>query len=186
MNETIKSILNRRSNRSYLETAVEQDKLDLIVQCGIFSPTARGVQPWHFTVIKSRRMLDKISALNKREAFANNNGAAKMSNMTENYDNFRGAPMAIILSGMTDEKYGEVDCANAVTNMAVAAQSLGLGSCIIATIRPAFSTAEGVNLKKELDIPDGYTPYFALALGYIKEPPQERAKRRDGTVNYID
>lgn len=186
MNETINNILNRRSNRSYLNTPVEQEKLDLILACGLYSPTARGVQPWHFTVIKSRRMLDKISAINKREAFANNNGAAKMSNMTENYDNFRSAPMAIILSGMTDEKYGEADCANAATNMAVAAHSLELGSCYIASFRPAFSTSEGDALRKELGIPDGYTPYFALALGYIKEPPQERAKRRDGTVNYIE
>lgn len=186
MNETINNILNRRSNRSYQNTPVEQEKLDLIINCGLYSPTAKGVQPWHFTVVKSRRMLDKISMINKREAFANNNGTAKMSNMTENYDNFRGAPMAIILSGITDEKYGEADCANAATNMAVAAHSLGLGSCYIASFRPAFSTTEGEYLKSELGIPHYYTPYFALALGYIKEPPQERAKRRDGTVNYIE
>lgn len=185
MNETIKTILTRRSNRSYLDKPVEKEKIDLILQCGIYSPTARGVQPWHFTVVENRKLLDKISEINKREYFANNNQNAKMSGLTEDYDNFRGAPMAIIISGMSGEKYGEVDCANATTNMAVAAHSLGLGSCYIASFRPAFSTPEGESLKKELGIPEGYTPYFALALGYIKEPPQERAARREGTINYV-
>ncbi|HAN20508.1 MAG: hypothetical protein A2Y15_00030 [Clostridiales bacterium GWF2_36_10] len=186
MNETINSILNRRSNRSYLPAPVEQEKFDLILQCGVFSPTAKGVQPWHFTVVKNRKLLDKISAINKKEVFENGNTAARMSAMTEEYDNFRGAPMAIILSGMTDEKYGEADCANACTNMSVAAHSLGLGSCYIASFRPAFSTVEGKELIKALGIPDGYTPYFALALGYINESPQERTARREGIINYID
>lgn len=185
MNETIKSILTRRSNRSFKDTAIEKDKLELILKCALFSPTARGIQPWHFTVVTGRKMLDKISAINKKEALCGNNPNAKMSAMTEDYDNFRGAPTAIIASGMCEQKYAEVDCANAVTNMSVAAHSLGLGSCYIASFRPAFSTEQGEELKKELGIPEGYTPYFALALGYIQEPPQERAARREGTINYI-
>lgn len=185
MNETIQTILTRRSNRSYLDKPVEKEKIDLILQCGVYSPTARGVQPWHFTVVENRRLLDKISEINKREYFANNNQNAKMTGLTEDYDNFRGAPMAIIISGMNGEKYAEVDCANATTNMAVAAHSLGLGSCYIASFRPAFSAPEGESLIKELGIPDGYTPYFALALGYVKEPPQERAARREGIINYV-
>jgi nitroreductase len=153
MNETIKNILTRRSNRSYLEKPVEKEKLDLIIKCGIYSPTARGVQPWHFTVVTNRSMLDKISAINKKELYSKNNQSAKMSGLTEDYDNFRGAPVAIIISGMSNEKYGEAACANAATNMAVAAHSLRLGSCYIASFRPAFSTSEGENLKKEFGIP---------------------------------
>ena len=95
-------------------------------------------------------------------------------------------PGAIIISGMNDKKYAEVDCANAATIMSVAAHSLGIGSCYIASFRPAFATAEGEKLKKELGIPDDYKPFFALALGYIKEQPSERALRREGTVNYIE
>ena len=137
-------------------------------------------------MVKNRALLDRISAINKKEAFARDNPNAKMSAMTEDYDNFRGAPMAIIVSGKDGEKYAEADCANAVTNMSVAAHSLGLGSLYIASFRPAFSTDEADGLLKALGVPNGYTPCFALALGYIDQPPQERAARREGMINYID
>lgn len=42
MNETIQTILTRRSNRSYLDKPVEKEKIDLILQCGVYSPTEIG------------------------------------------------------------------------------------------------------------------------------------------------
>lgn len=186
MNETIRTILSRRSIRSYSDRAVEPEKIDIILKCGKYAPTGKGIQPWHFTVVKNRALLDKISKINSTELYKNNNRNAAMSSLTDKYDNFRGAPMAIIISGMVGEKYSEADCANATTIMSLAAHSLGLGSLYIASFRPAFTTESKDELYKELGIPKGYSPIFALALGYIKEPPAERAQRREGTVNYID
>jgi nitroreductase len=186
MNETIMNILGRRSIRSYTAEPVEEDKLELILKCGIYSPTGRGIQPWYFTVVKNRTLLDEISAVNKRLAATGSDPYYKKSATDKNYDNFRGAPMAIIASGKNGEKYNEVDCANAITNMCVAAHSLGLGSCYIASFRPAFSTPEGNAIKKKLGIPESYIPFFAISLGYIKEPPQERAARREGIINTVE
>ena len=40
MNETIQSILNRRCIRSYEERDVEEEKINAILECGKYAPSA--------------------------------------------------------------------------------------------------------------------------------------------------
>ena len=185
MNKTIKSILSRRSIRSYENKIVERELIDLILECGKYAPSAVNVQPWHFTVVESRKVLDEITAATKAQMLLQNDEYSKRNGADPSYDTFRTALMAIIVSGMVDAKYGESDSSNAVENMALAAHSLGLGSCIIASFRSAFKGKERDRFIKLLEIPEGYEPYFALAIGYPKEYPTTRAPRRENTVNYI-
>ena len=171
MNETIRTLLTRRSVRSYRKDAVSREALEQIVECGQFAATAMGCQPWHFTVVTDRALLDRIS---------------KACGDPEN-DTFRGAPCAIIVSAEeSNEKFGDIDCANATENMAVAAKALGLGSCYIASFRRAFESPEKESLFQALKIPAGYRPTLALAIGHTLEEPKERAPRRENTVNWID
>ena len=44
MNETIKTLLERRSIRSFKSEQVKNDDLDLILKAGTYAPTARGTQ----------------------------------------------------------------------------------------------------------------------------------------------
>ena len=45
MNETITSILGRRSIRKYKDRAVRMEDLELIVKCGQYAATGMGRQP---------------------------------------------------------------------------------------------------------------------------------------------
>jgi len=69
--------------------------------------------------------------------------------------------------------------------MAIAAQSLGLASCYLAGFRHCFAGSNGSALKAELSIPQGFTPLYALALGYPAGEIPEPAPRREGTVTWI-
>jgi nitroreductase len=186
MNETIRNILSRRSVRAYATTPVEKEKISLILQCGQFAPSGMNRQPWHFTVVANRKLMDKITAENKKILLASPLEAMRARAQDPQFDSFRGAPMAIIVSGEKEGGYVEADCANAVENMAIAAQSLGLGSCYLASFKIAMETPEGVYLFEELQIPEGYQPYFALALGYGSEILGERAPRKEHTITYIE
>lgn len=179
MNEVIQNILSRRSIRSYTDQPVSRELLDQIIQCGQFAATAIGRQPWHFTVVTDRAALDEIVAENRRLM------TAAGREVEPDFDNFRGAPCAILVSGDASNIFSDIDCANAVENMALAAWSLGLGSCYIASFRPAFEQDTERALYRRFGIPDGYRATLALSLGYIHEAPGERAERRPGTVNYI-
>lgn len=184
-NPTIETILSRRSIRKYETRPVEDGKIELILKCGQFAPSRQNGQTWHFTVVTNRDLLNRISAKNK-EIFLNSTDE-KFRKMAEdpNYDSFRGSPMAIIISGEESEKNAMADCANAVENMTLAAQSLGLGSCYLISFRTALAAADGGHFLKELGIPEGYVPLLGLALGYGCETLGERAPRRANTINYV-
>lgn len=185
MNETIHSLLNRRSVRSYIDQPVEQDKINLILACGQFAPSANNRQPWHFSVITQRSLLDKITEANR--AFMLNSGVERMVERAKDpaYDSFVGAPMAVIVSGEVNAKYAMADCANAIENMAVAAFSLGLGSCYLASFKMVLETEEGAALRQACGIPEGFMPQFALSIGYANQPLGERAPRRENTVSVV-
>lgn len=185
MNQVIDAILSRRSVRSYEKRGVDKEALELIVKCGLFAPSAMNKQPWHFTVVQDRTLLDRISEANRQMLLdSGDEKAIEMAN-APGYDNFRGAPVAIVVSGENGNSFSEGDCSAAVENMALAAHSLGLSSLYIASFRRGLELEKNARLVKELGVPDGYTPHFALCLGYGNEELGERASRREGTVNWI-
>ena len=64
--------------------------------------------------------------------------------------------------------------------------TLGLGSCYIASFRPAFNQDADRSLHRRFGIPDGYRATLALAVGYADGEPSPRAERLSGTVNYVE
>ena len=185
MNETIQTILSRRSVRSYEKRPVESEKITTIMECAQYAPSARNLQPWHFTVITNRALLDKISAANKKVMLASPDEMPRKMAADPNFDSFRGAPMAVIASGRSDAEYAMADCANAIENMALAACSLGLGSCYLGSFKICLESPAGAELLNELQIPDGYKPILALAIGYSSESLGERAARRENAITYF-
>ncbi|MDL2287074.1 nitroreductase family protein [Eubacteriales bacterium OttesenSCG-928-G02] len=184
MNETIKTILERRSVRAYMSILPPADEVQSIVECGSYAATALGLQPWFFSVVTDRTLLDEISAENKRIILDGEDEKAKAL-IDDNFDNFRGAPMAIIISGDETVKFGEVDCACATENMAIAAWAYGISSCYIASFRPAMYGEKANYFSNKLEIPIGFKPYFALSLGYAASPLPPRKEREENRIVYI-
>ena len=46
MNETLKTILTRRSTRKFLHKPIPAEDLDLIVQAALHAPSGMGKQTW--------------------------------------------------------------------------------------------------------------------------------------------
>lgn len=183
MNETINSLMTRRSIRAFEKRQVPDDLLHQIVEAGRHAATGMGRQPWHFTVVQDAALLDWIVSENVKLILASGNEAQIARAKDPNFHNFFHAPTVIIISGTGDSSIVTADCANATENMAVAAHALGLGSCYIASFVNAFSNRLP-ELAARLQTPAGFTPRFALAIGYPAAAPSERAPRKEN-VNYI-
>ncbi len=186
MNETIQTILKRRSCRGYDKRGVESDKIKVIVECALVAPSARNQQPWHLSVVTNREMLDEITAANKVFIMQSDNEMFKKMASEPGFDVFRNAPMAVIVSGEKDWGYSMADCANAIENMAIAAESLGLNSCYLGSFKNALVAPGGEALCARLGIPETHEPMLALAIGYGNEKLGERQPRRENTVTYVD
>ena len=106
-----------------------------------------------------------------------NTGLNPKINLTYN------APTLIIVSGNKNALSPKTDCCAAIQNMLLAAESLNIGSVWIGLIT-FFLKLEGE--VRRLGVPDGYEPYYGVALGY--KPLNKEIivpKRNLHVVNYI-
>lgn len=183
--EPLKILFERRSIRSFKEEQIKDSELEVILNAAKFAPSAMGQQPWHFTVIQNKEILNKINVLAKK--VFENSGIPRLEERAkaENFSPFYNAPTYIIVS--VDEKGVApiADGALALGNALLAAEGLGIGSCWIHAVNQLKTTEEGKALFKELGIPEGYTPIGSGAFGYASGEKPEPAPRKEGTVNII-
>jgi nitroreductase len=184
MNETINTLLTRRSIRAYKPEQIKEEELQLILKAGQFAPSAINQQSWHFTVVQSKELQGKINTICKDMFLKSGNKMFEDRAKAESFSIFYAAPTFIIVSGDEKAVAPQIDCALALHNMILAAASMEIGSCWIHAVNNLFSTEEGKALKKELGIPEGYTPYCSGAFGYGATEAQA-APRKDSTVNII-
>jgi len=156
MNSTLLSLLRkRRSIRRFTSQSVETNKIDLLVEAAIRTPTSRARNPWEFIVVTDSHLLKQLGS-------AKEHGSTFLS----------GAPLAIVVAA--DKTKSDVwieDCAVAAMVIQLAAEDLGLGSCWVQIrLRPhdATSSAEEF-LKKLLGLPASHVVECILAIGYPDE-----------------
>ena len=185
MNETIKVINSRRSIRQYKPDQIADSELQQILDCALYAPNARNQQMWHFSVIQDKDLLDRMVDITK-ENMKNSGIEFLIGRAGEpGYHTYYHAPTLIIISGKEDAMFIQIDCGAAAQNIALAAKSLKIGSCIMTSSGLLFQSQEGNNLKKEIGIPDGYNHVCAVALGYMDgDAPEAPPKNRD-VITYI-
>jgi nitroreductase len=185
MNELMKVIKNRRSIRSFKPEQIADAEIAAIVEAGAYAPSGRGDQSWHCTVVQNAPLLHEISEAVKRIYASWDNPFLQSQGKSEKYHLYYHAPTVIIVSGNKDALLPQLDCAACVQNMLLAAESLHIGSCWISGIDLLASHAEGRPILKKLTLPDGYEPYFQVALGYQKGKTPQAAPRKEHITNFI-
>lgn len=167
MNETITTILSRRSIRSFLPRQISETELSDIIGCGLRAPSALNSQGWHFTVIQNSGLISTLNSdlrellppQSRETAIARNSG-------NPDFSVFHNAPTIIIISGQKDNNWTSYNCGFATENICLAAHSLGIGSCIIGLCGLLFSSVKADEYIKMLRIPEGLNPLYAISLGY--------------------
>lgn len=110
-----KLIQERRSIRKFKSKPVEKEKIDLIVQSALLSPSSRGIDPWEFIVVTDKDIIVKLSK-------AKANGSEFLKN----------APLAIIVcvdSSKSDVWIEDTSIASII--ICLIAEELELGACWI-------------------------------------------------------
>ena len=130
MNETLQTLKNRRSVRSYLPEQIKDEELQQILEAGIYAPTGMGAQSPILVAVQDKETIAYLSKLN----------AAVMGSTS---DPFYGAPTVVVV--LADRSRGTCveDGSLVIGNMLNAAASLGVGSCWIHRAKEVFDTPEG-------------------------------------------
>ncbi len=183
-NPVLQTIKTRRSSRSFQTDEVSKDEIEAIIEAGLYAPSAHNHQSWHFTVIQDKDMIDQYS-IDAKETLAHseNEQMQKLGNNNK-FHIFYNAPAIILISGEEASMMPETDCAAAAQNMLLAAESLDLGSCWIGFARMVFVGAKKEEYLQKFQIPSGYIPYYAIAIGK-KTIKTEAPERKENAVTYI-
>ena len=146
---------SRRSVRQFQNKPIEQEKIDLLIEAMLRSPSSRGLNPWEFVVVSDPDILNGL-------ATAKPHGASFI----------RNAPLAFVVCG--DPERSDVwveDCSIAALILHLAATDLGLGSCWI-QLRNREHDAQTTSdeyVKGLLGLGEKLAVEAVIAIGYGKE-----------------
>jgi nitroreductase len=148
MNDFLSIATLRYSVRSYLDKAVEEDKLIQVLEAGRIAPSAANFQPWHVIAVRDREMIGRIGEAYPRPWFI-------------------AAPVILVVCGDHDKgwkrgdgkDFTDVDIAIAVDHMTLAAASLGLGTCWVCNF-------DAGKITRLFNLPGRIEPIVLLPLGY--------------------
>ncbi|WP_028318398.1 nitroreductase family protein [Desulfobulbus elongatus] len=158
---------SRRSIRRFTEQPVEPEKIDLLLEAALRSPSSKGNNPWELIVVTDREML-------RRLAVAKAHGATFL----------QGAPLAIVVCA--DPVKSDVwveDAAIAATLVHLEATDLGLGSCwvqIRLRQREDGSDAQAY-LADLLGLPEGV---MVLAIVGIGHPADSKSGHPSSSLHF--
>jgi len=167
LNESLQTILTRRSIRKYSDQPISEDHVQWMLRAGMSAPSAGNEQPWEFILITNHDKLKRVPEFHPY---------SKM---------LTGAALAIlVVADPAKVKYeGEMqqlwiqDCSAATQNILLAAHSLGLGAVWLG-VYPDPSRQNG--MRELLNIPEDMVPFSIISIGYPIEPKQA-ADRYDET-----
>ena len=166
-NPVIENILARRSIRSYKPDKIEREKLDRIIECGIWAPNGQHRESWEVRVVTNPDMLAEIDSLYNIYSDGSNSRAAF------------GAPAVAFIAYDTTYDLSQVDCGLLGGNMMLAANSMGIGSCCLGGLARFMTSPQAATLLARLDFPDTHRLLYAIAFGYPNETPAPNGHRTD-------
>ena len=152
-------VKNRYSCRAYKALDVEKEKLDYILECVRYAPSAVNKQPWRFLIVSSNEAKAKLQQCYNR-------------------DWFKTAPMYIIASVLHDEEWvradgkhhGDIDIAIAVEHLCLAATEQGLATCWVCNFDAALC-------KESFALPENEEPAVIIPLGYADDETKEKKRK---------
>ena len=156
----IEVLRTRRSIRKYTEQPVDADKIAILKEAVLRSPSSKGINPWQFIFIDEKETIQKL-----KEAKSSGTGPLET------------APLAVVFCA--DETVNDAwveDCSIAAIILQLTAHSLGLGSCWIHFHYRMYSetvTSEQY-VRELLGIPESHRVLCAITVGY----PAKESKGR--------
>lgn len=175
-NDVIRLLLEHRSIRGYLPDALPPGIVETLVAAASSAPTSSNLQSWSVIAVEDPERKARLSMLSANQAFIRQAPLflcflADLSRKARVGEQF-AMPMDA-LEYTESFLVAAVDAALAAQNALVAAESLGLGTCYVGSLRNL-----PLDVAKELNLPPNCAALFGLAIGYADPKAETEAKPR--------
>ncbi len=184
-------IKSRRSIREFQDKAVPREEIERIIDVARYSPTGHNGQEVQWLVINDRAKMKQISAVGAEwlrfVMKSNPQMAAMFQGIIQQTDAGRdmflhNAPAAVLAFAEKNNPISATDCALALGYFDLAANTLGLGCCWAGFFY--MSAGSYPDMIKAVGIPEGFTPYGALMVGYPKYKYHRMPARKPARILY--
>jgi len=183
MNETLKNINQRYTCRDFKTTPLSDDQIEQLVIAALAAPSARNLQPWHVVVVTDKAIIEDFDA----------EGMDIVSKYEDKstYDLFksRGGKMfydapCLVLVLSDGSKWGTLDSGILCQNVVLAAESMGLGTCIVGMAGVPLNGPRAKEYAERLNFPKGYEFAIGVLVGEINsgKEPHEHDRNK---VSYV-
>ncbi|UCF16034.1 MAG: nitroreductase family protein [Phycisphaerales bacterium] len=193
-------VMSRRSIRKYTNEKVDRIQIERLIEAACWAPSSHNRQGWKFIVFENHERIKELAEETRqfvRKALANT--SRLMASQTDDLIHYSGAfdraPVVVLvmhkkipamsksmLSAATSELVsGEViSAAMACQNLLLAANSMGLGACVMTA--PLLAGTVWNSLE---DLPPGYEFTCLITVGHPSEAPSApRRKKLKHVVEY--
>lgn len=184
--ELEQAFYSRRAVRQYAEKVPGEGTLRKLIDAAIQAPSALNEQPWSFTVVTDRNLLERISAKTKAHLRRIAPGRIIPESLharleDPQFDILHRAPALIVISSVTRDRWAAENCALAAENLMLAACAEGLGSCWIGLAQTWLATAAG---RKALGLPADHLPVAPIIVGTPAASPAP-VPRKEPRIRWI-
>ncbi|MGC9435575.1 MAG: nitroreductase family protein [Methanomicrobiales archaeon] len=155
MNVGTTIIKSRRSIRAYRDEPVSGEIIRDVLDCARLAPTARNAQAWLFGVVTDGETLARLADLATHGSFITD------------------APVCFAVFGAREHEFWVEDCCAATTQLILALQAHGVGSCWVAGAGREYAGA----VRELLDVPDSFELASLVPAGFpadVKMPTKRR------------
>ncbi len=150
----LEAIKSRTSIRAFSDKQIDPEDFAKILEAARWSPSPIDAQPWHFIIVRSREMMEKLAETADHGKF------------------IKLAPIMVV--GLSKEEEGAdawlaehdqytYSTAIAMYNMWLTAWDMGIGSCWV--------TLDDETTRKLLNIPENYKMLGCMIFGYPRITP---------------
>lgn len=174
LNVVFENILSRRSIRHFSDQDVERHIVEQLVECGKNAPSGKNLHTRRFTVLYTRKQVEKFKDVVYRTAKANDIAV----------NGFYNPKVLILVSDDRRNKDGIQDVSCAVENIMLAATSLGMGSVWINVLMDLCDDEDIRKCLQEYGIPEKHWVWATIVLGWPANK-ETFIERKDDIVTFF-
>ncbi len=169
INETTNAIFTRQTVREYKKDQISKEQLETLIHAALMAPSGRNGQPCHV------RFLQNADALHRMHIdFKNYVGwDTPVHTRSEKNPFYHNAPTFAFIFSQYDSN---MDAGIMTENICIAAQSIGLSTCIVASVGALFESPQAADWKKYLNIPENFKFMIGICIGYPDEKPEQKPR----------
>lgn len=192
--ELLDKMKHRRSIRKYLPQRVEREKLEKIMEAGIFAPNPGGGQGTKIIIVDDPKLIGQIGIVNANCENRDWGGKGVSVDQPSIIDDlsiksgFYGCT-ALGMVCVPRERKDQVNCIGSAfvcaQNMVMEAYELGVASCIVGRAEATFSHPEMDALLKQWGLDDAFMPLVFVCLGYINGEYPKIKPRHEGRTLWV-